>query len=130
MPFTTLQDRKLVIERQPVPGSQFQRKKFNLGEVHRILPPVGSTSINCQGIDIPAEGKRIQITKEIVALIQAGFVRIAHDLDEAGPGDQPSGVASSQKADDVVDLGRDHHVDVSSLDLKGGATGPSLFSSL
>jgi hypothetical protein len=89
MPFTTLQDRALVIPRQPVPGCQYTRAKFQIGEVHRILPPVGHHTINCQGIDIPPEGKKLQITKELVTLIQAGFVRIAHDITNPGA-DKPS----------------------------------------
>lgn len=80
MPFTTLQDRALQIPRQPVPGSQYTRAKFQLGELHTILPPIGTEIINCQGVDIGPEGKKLQITKELVALIQAGFVRIAHDI--------------------------------------------------
>jgi hypothetical protein len=78
-PFTTLQDRALQIPRQTY-GGQYPRAKFQLGEVHTILPPAGQGTINCQGIDIPPEGKKLQITKEIVALIQAGFVRIAVDM--------------------------------------------------
>jgi hypothetical protein len=79
MPFTTLQDRALQIPRQTY-GGQYPRAKFNLGEVHTILPPVGCDVINCQGFEIRAGGKKLQITKELVALIQAGFVRIAVDL--------------------------------------------------
>jgi hypothetical protein len=79
MPFTTLQDRALQIPRQTY-GGQYPRAKFQLGETHTILPPAGHDIINCQGIDIPPEGKKLQITKELVALIQAGFVRIAVDL--------------------------------------------------
>jgi hypothetical protein len=79
VPFTTLQDRALQIPRQTF-GGQYPKAKFQLGEVHTILPPAGHDIINCQGIDIPPEGKKLQITKELVALIQAGFVRIAVDI--------------------------------------------------
>jgi hypothetical protein len=79
MPFTTLQDRALQIPRQTF-GGQYPRANFKLGEVHTILPPVGHGTINCQGIDLPPEGKKLQITKELVALIQAGFIRIAVDI--------------------------------------------------
>jgi hypothetical protein len=132
MPFTTLQDRRLIIERQPVPGSQFKRAKFNLGEVHLILPPVGKTEINCQGVDIPIEGKRLQVTKELVALIQAGFVRIANEIDNTGQENQSS--APVQKTDNGDSSTEPsplaHVVDISSLDLQREATPPSVFSSV
>lgn len=130
MPFTTLQDRRLIIERQPTPGSQYQKAKFNLGEVHLILPPAGQTSINCQGVDIPPEGKRLQVTKELVALIQAGFVRIAHDISNT-QSDQPSVSPLKAEGDSPspIVMGDDHHV-VSSLDLAEGKTTPSVFSSV
>ena len=122
MPFTTIQDRALQIPRQAVPGSQFQKAKFNLGEVHRILPPVGKDHINCQGIDIPPEGKRLQITKELVSLIQAGFVRIAHDIDKPSSGDQPP--VPIQETGDLPPT-----VGVSSHTTEGGHAPPSVFSS-
>jgi hypothetical protein len=131
MPFTTLHDRRLIIERQPVPGSQFQRVKFNLGEMHTILPPVGKTTINCQGIEIPAEGKRLQVTKELVALIQAGFIRIAHDIDNTGSVDQSS--VPTRKTDEGGSKPAmepsSGSVGVSSHNLQRDST-PSVFSSV
>lgn len=128
MPFTTLQDRRLIIERQPTPGSQYQKAKFNLGEVHLILPPAGQTSINCQGIDIPPEGKRLQVTKELVTLIQAGFVRIAHDISNT-QSDQPSVSSPKAEGDGSPNVMDDTHVAVSSLNSEGETT-PSVFSSV
>jgi hypothetical protein len=129
MPFTTLQDRRLIIERQPVPGSQFKRVKFNLGEVHLILPPVGKTEINCQGIDIPAEGKRLQVTKELVALIQAGFIRIANEIDNTGQENQSS--APVQKTDNGDGSPSPlAHVEVSSLTTEGVGAPSVVFSSV
>jgi len=131
MPFTTLQERALVIPRQPVPGSQFQKVKFNLGEVHTILPPVGTEIINCQGIDVGPEGKKFQITKELVALIQAGFIRIANDIvnpDAHKHNDSSSPSSTSMEGDDAAS-----HTDatgVSSLDLRGKITSSPVFSSV
>ena len=131
MPFTTLQDRALFIPRQKI-GPQYERTKFQLGEIHTILPPIGHDSINCQGIDIPPEGKRLQITKEIVALIQAGFVRIAHDMTNPDA-DKLGGSLPSSPSDASGGEGPSHAdttVGVSSLDLGTGVVhAPSLFSS-
>jgi hypothetical protein len=98
MPFTTLQDRALQIPRQVI-GAQYPKANFRLGEVHTILPPVGHSSINCQGHIIPPEGKKLQITNELVPLIQAGFVRIASDT--VGPDADKYGVSGPASADGV-----------------------------
>ena len=132
MPFTTLQDRALQIPRQAVPGAQYERVKFQLGEIRTILPPVGTEIINCQGMDIGPEGKKLQITKELVALIQAGFIRIAVDMvnPEAHKHSAPSSPSTRSMEGDVTASHADAPTAVSSLTSEGVVNASSDFLSV
>jgi hypothetical protein len=88
----TLQNNRVAMH-HPVQGPQYERFKFQLGGVYTILPPLGKNIVNAQGVDIPIQGKRLQVTKELAVLIQSGFVRIAHDIDNTG--EHPVSVSAS-----------------------------------
>ena len=51
-----------------------------LGKMMTVLPPKGKDTISAQGHNIPLTGLKLQITKEILVLYRAGFIRIAEDI--------------------------------------------------
>lgn len=68
-----------------------------------VFPPKGKDNISAQGHSISITGKKLQITKELIVLHKAGFIRIAEDivnprseeLSTKSPSD-PSGAITSE----------------------------------
>jgi hypothetical protein len=51
-----------------------------LGKMLTVFPPKGKDTISAQGHNIPSLGLKLQITKELIVLHRAGFIRIAEEI--------------------------------------------------